>query len=291
MAAAVLSCMAISAKAENPGFVFLRHGFGARPAALGEAVTACGGDLSVSGYNPGSLMSLRSRTQLAFAYNRIYDDVSQGFLSAGFRSSKFAGAFFINAGKVGGIERRSETASPYPLGEFEENNYMLAAYFAGDAGIFDAGLALKYAYEKIDYSSAGAAMFDFGFNYDAGYGLRVGGAVRNIGKRYRFEQISYRLPLEYRFGAAYSILKHSNEFNVMADIVLPRNSNAKLNLGTEWLMRENFALRAGYGFGYDSRSISLGGGLGYGMFIFDYAFTANSNDLGGSHRFTVTFAP
>jgi len=279
-----------TAKAENAGFVFLRHGYGARPAALGEAVTAAGGDLSSAVYNPSLLMQLGDDTQFSFAYNRIYEDVSQSNLGCGFKFGNYAVAGLLNVGKIADIERRNETASPYPLGEFEENNIVMALQAAAATGNIDGGLALKYAYEKIDYSSANALIFDFGVNLNGGRGLRVGAAVRNIGGKYRFELARYSLPLEYRVGAAFSPPDLDN-YRFLADIVVPRNADTKTNLGFEWLPDKGFALRAGYGFGYDSRGLAFGGGLSYRRFTFDYAFVINRNDLGSSHRLTISVAP
>ncbi len=276
--------------ADNVGFVFLRQGYGSRPAALGEAVTAAGGDLSSAGYNPSLLMRLSGNTQFSFAYNRIYEDVSQSNLSCGFKIGNYALAGLLNIGKVAGIERRGETASPDPLGKFEENNIVMSLQAAGTIRDLDYGLAIKYAYEKIDYSSAGALMFDFGLIFDIGYGVQVGAAAKNVGGKYRFEQASYPLPLEYRLGAAYSP-PYLDHYRLSADIVVPRNTDTKTNFGLEWLPDDRYALRVGYGFGYDSRGVAFGGGLKYSLFAFDYAFVSNNNNLGGSHRLTVTVAP
>ena len=66
-----------------------------------------------------------------------------------------------------------------------------------------------------------------------------------------------------------------------------------MNLGAEYSFHRYVFLRGGYYFNYDAESYSGGAGFHFpvsvaGMADLDYAYT-DMKDLGGSHRFSLTF--
>lgn len=288
LAALVLAVAVPCANADTgkSSFAFLRIAAGSRPAALAEAVTASGLDITSSFYNPALLRSFKGNTQAAFMYDSYFSDVSQNYLGLGTKTGKVAIGGYLALGSVTDFERRTHPDT-VAEGTFDENNFIGALTLAYHLRMLDVGLSLKYAYEKIDYSSASAAMFDMGIYLPAGKQISFGAAAKNIGTKPKFESVSYPVSKEYRIGLAFrpSFMQQMAEF--VADGVFFSDLDPKLNLGMEYTYKSYFALRTGYGLGYDSRDISIGGGVFYRQLSFDYAFVGYRNDLGGAHRFTV----
>jgi hypothetical protein len=286
----ILPAIAI-ANSVSSSFIFLRVGCGSRPVALSEAVTASSSDITTAYYNPAALNSFTGNNQVAFMYNSYFQDVSQGFLSAGFKmNGNRALGFYLASGNIANIDRRGDVPTPDPLGQFDENNLLAAGLFAQKIGPVNTGLALKYAYEKIDYASAKAIMIDIGGQMPLTDELTAGLALKNLGTKPKFVDTSYDLPRDYRLGLSYKPIKFQGHLECLSDLVVANDSRPKYNFGVEYADQKLYAIRAGYGFPYDSRSISLGGGLNYKQFKFDYAFVPYKHDLGSTHRFTVLAA-
>lgn len=275
------------ASAGRSSFIFLRIGSGSRPAALAEAVTASGDDITSAFYNPALLQTFSGKRQAVFMYNSYFNDVSQNYLGLAFKDNNLAIGGYLSLGKVADFERRDDVPSITPLGNFDENNFIGALIISYGITRVDVGIALKYAYEKIDYSSASAVMVDGGVRTDLNHEVAIGAAVKNIGTRPKFESESYSLPNEYRLGLSYQPTFFQRAVEFTADAVFYRDIDPKYNFGAEYRHEQYFALRAGYGADYDSRGLSIGGGLLYRTFRFDYAFVVYKNDLGNAHRFTV----
>jgi hypothetical protein len=195
-------------------------------------------------------------------------------------------------GKVSGIERRGDSPTDEPLGTFDEHNF--AASFIWGLPVserFYIGNSIKWAYEKLDLSSASALGLDFGVLYELNSNLDFGTALRNLGTKPKFDSASFDQPLELRFGVAYHFLPQNrmNGLILDADYILPKwgNDKNKFALGLEYTYHNLVALRMGYDLGYDSRSFSIGGGIAYTNYYFDYAFVPSKNNLSDTHRFTI----
>lgn len=276
----------IYADAGSSSFAFLRIGNGSRPAALAEAVTASPGDITSAFYNPALLGGFKGVNQIAFMHNQYFNDVTLDYLAFAGKHDFFTIGGYLALGGVNGFERRDHPDT-IASGEFGEDNFVAAASLSYDFGVASAGLNLKYAYEKIDYASASAVMFDAGVETPLTEEATVGAAIKNIGSKPRFGGQNYPLSREFRAGFSYRPLYLQQRVTFLADGVAYNDLDSKLNFGAEYNYEQYFALRAGYGTGYDSRRISLGGGIFYRNFVFDYAFVAYKNDIGNAHRFTV----
>ncbi len=277
----------VLASAGRSSFVFLRIGSGSRPASLAEAVTASGDDITSAFYNPSLLGAFSGKGQAVFMYNSYFSDVSQNYLGLAFKDNDLTIGGYLSLGKVADFERRDDVPSTTPLGNFDENNFIGALIISYEINGVDVGIAFKYAYEKIDYSSANAVMIDGGVRTNLNHEVAIGAAVKNIGTRPKFENKSYPLPNEYRLGLSYQPAFFQKAVEFTADAVFYSDIDPKYNFGVEYRHEQYFVLRAGYGADYDSRGLSVGGGLFYRTFRFDYAFVAYKNNLGNAHRFTV----
>ena len=274
------------ASAGDASFVFLRLGSGSRPAALAEAVTASGPDITSAFYNPALLKSFDGNNQAVFMYNSYFSDVSQNYLSLAFKGKKSAIGGYLYIGRVADLERRTGP-DPQPSGTFEENNFVSALTYSRGYSNYNFGFSLKYAYERIDSESAHAIMFDLGLLIPLSDEISAGAAARNMGSKPKFINQAFDLSREFRLGLAYKPKYFQQKLEFVADGVMYSDIDSKINLGAEYNFPQYFALRAGYGIGYDSRGISFGGGLYYRQFKFDYAFVGYKNDLGNAHRFTL----
>lgn len=270
----------------SASFIFLRISAGSRPAALAEAVTASGNDITSSFYNPALLRAFDGKNQAAFMYNSYFKDVSQNYFGLGFKGKKMSIGGYLSLGRVADIQRW-EDPDTVSLGTFEENNFIGALTTAYSFEYFDMGISVKYAYEKIDYATANSFMVDVGIYKAVTEEIRAGAAVKNIGGKTKFVSESYPLAREFRLGVSYKPSYFENSLEVLGDAVFYSDIDTKFNFGVEYNYRRSFTLRSGYGLGYDSRGISFGGGVNYRQFTFDYAFVNYKNDLGNTHRFTV----
>jgi len=287
LAAAILAIPELTAaSAGSSSFIFLRIGSGSRPAALSEAVTASGVDISSSFYNPALLRSFEGNNQAVFMYNSYFQDVSQNYLSLAAKGKRYSLGGYLWLGKVGDIERRTNP-SANPDGLFDENHFVGSFGFAYDFDYLDFGLSLKYAYEKIDYSSANAVMIDAGIYAPLTDELSIGAAMKNLGTEPKFESESFPLAKEYRLGLSYKPMYLNQMVEILTDAVFYSDTDSKINFGAEYTYNRYFSLRTGYGIGWDSRGVSVGGGVFYNQFKFDYAFVNYKNDLGNTHRFTL----
>ncbi len=272
-------------------FEFMLMGMGARASAMGEAFTAVSGDVGAPFFNPASA-ALMNGTELSFAHISYLEDVSIEQFALLTRSNKIRYGLSINIGTVADIERRGDSPTAEPLGTFDEHNVTASLFVAVPVTErLSIGNSAKIAYEKLDLEDATALALDIGAFYTLTPEIAIGGSIRNLGTKPKFISEAFDLPREYRVGASYRTPKGSRYEGILlsADLFKPEwgNKSSKLNVGGEYNYQDIVFSRAGYYFGYDSRSISVGGGLAYRNYLFDYAYVPLKNNLGNTHRFTL----
>jgi len=131
---------------------------------------------------------------------------------------------------------------------------------------------------------------DLGATYEARPGMTFGASATNIGSDFSLSlpaqpgTTPISIPTTYRFGGAY---QHGWGLGAI-DLVFV-DDDAHLHIGAEREMHELFDLRAGYMFGYDSKSFSAGASFKRRKLTVDYAFVPYSNSLGTAHLFNLTF--
>lgn len=293
----IVSLMAIGlcgvshADVGESSFEFMLLGVGARASAMGEAFTAVSGDAGAPFFNPASA-AMMNGTEFSFAHISYLEDVSieQFSLLTRYRSIRYG--LSLNIGAVADIERRGNSPTDEPLGTFDEHNVTASFFIAVPVTEkISIGNSAKIAYEKLDLEDATALALDIGVFYTIAPEIAIGGSIRNLGTKPKFVSESFDLPREYRLGASYRTSENSRYEGILlsADLFKPEwgNKSSKFNVGGEYNYQNIVFLRAGYYFGYDSRSISVGGGLAYQNYLFDYAYVPGKNNLGNTHRFTL----
>ncbi|MFH1618503.1 MAG: PorV/PorQ family protein, partial [bacterium] len=273
------------------GAAFLKVGVGARPLAMGNAFVALPDDANAINWNPGALGELKDKSATA-SYSSLFMDQNQGFIAyaAPLKENMGTLGFGVNYMLISDIEKRAgdtETADS----TFNNTNMAVSVSYAR-SGLYEGlslGANLKYINEKLDTFSESATAIDLGALYNTKIeNLTAGFMVQNIGTKIGPDP----LPLTVKGGLAYRLLEKKLVLAMDGDW-LAIDKRAYLDLGAEYWMNKNLAVRAGYqvGRGQDKLGSSLvGAGFGMGIkldkFNMDYAFVP-FGDLGNTHRITL----
>jgi hypothetical protein len=274
----------------------------ARQVAMGDAFCALGNDVNSMLFNPATL-SFLSRYTISFSHNRWFMDTYQSYVAYG-AQTKFGvfgvGLMYFNQGKFQVWKDGTPT---------DETK-----------GVYDIGIALGYASEYFDAVSIGfVAKF---LHYDwGGYmasaiagdvgilgpkisllnaedSVSFGLAVQNFGSKVKFVNDAFSQPLNVKVGIAYSIDNISFtgipyfDCRLAIDANYPKDSNIRVNIGTEVWVKDVLALRFGFrptGYDFNDSKLSMGCGLKVKDFYIDYAYVDYGDLLGtAAHRLSGT---
>lgn len=291
LGAALAAAPAAAAAAGASGAAFLRVGWGARPAAMGEAFTAAADDVEAVYWNPAGLNYVK-RMQQTFGHNSWLGGTNLEHAAFALRRST---ASVIGAGVgsliYGDIERGNKYG--YTEGYYSANDLVLIASYARPVKKFLAGANLKIVQERIESASARAFAADLGVLYQFSPKLRLGAALRNAGTGLTLYSTPAPLPMSLRAGAA---LQKSRNLLLTADAHLPFDDSLGLHFGAEYLYPSpvkgvRLTLRGGFktsAMGYlgAASAVSLGFGAEVGAVGLDYALSPYG-DLGMTHRLSL----
>ena len=275
---------------------FLKVSMSAREAALAGAYSALADDSNAIFSNPAALASVE-KSELSLGFTSYIQDSKMGLLSfAGdYKDAKFGVGF--SALSITGIERRGLTDAAGVVGETGDFGSSDMAVFLSYAkkdvltdmiDDLDGGMTLKIVRSKIDDSSALAYAADLGVLYSYSEKIRISLALFNLGTKMKYEDESDNLPLDLKAGLAY---KYGEKTSLVVEVnEYIHDEKFYPSLGVEHFLRDGFALRAGYKFGYDTSNLGslVGVTAGFGMKVsdmgFNYAYVP-FGDLGNIHRF------
>lgn len=322
---AVLSAAGLHAQNANlgtAGALFLKIPVGARPAALGGAVTSCGSGAEALFWNPAGTAGVKGS---AFAVSHVEWWAGSRLNHAAFVQSFDAiGSFGLSFTSMN-MDKIAVTTEEDPEGTsglmFDAQDLMLGLSFARRlTDDFSVGLTLKYVHQRIWNENASGVAIDIGTLYRIPFrDLTLGMSVTNFGGDLAFEgrdllvdydvnssnsterllpaQIQaegYPLPLHFQVGISMSPYI-SDELSVLmtADVVHPNDNDEIVCAGVEATVLQRLSFRGGYRFGDDTARWSTGvgasvpaGNLSIG---FDYAYVAYDL-LPAIHRFGVGVA-
>jgi len=273
------------------GLAYLKIAVDARAVGMGEAYTAVAEDASAVYWNPAGMLKAK-RSNVLFNHNEWIQDIRGEFAAISLVRRKSAWGFHLRSFNIGEIPVRI-IASSQPL-ESTSAHYFSAgiSYARRIHPRAEIGLTLKYLFEKIYVESADGIGLDIGLMYRTPLkGVQLGFCIQNFGKMNNLKSESSNLPLIVRLGGLYQLPVFSAKFrgSLASDIIFITHENIRIHLGTEWLFWQQIALRAGLLSGYDSRSVSLGLGFCRPSIRLDYGFIPFGEDLGSTHRFTLSF--
>jgi len=295
-------------KVGSAGYVFLTIPVGARTASMGEAAVALS-DLGPEALfvNPGSLGFSSPGQKVSFAYSPwiaetrheavayVWNGGNWGFLGIGIVR--------LDMGEIQGYRDPPSDvllggASTGPkLGEYDYTGVFTADAMA--LGVtygrrltekFSFGVTGKFVQERIDAYISNNIVFDGGMLYETGFGsLRVGGVVRNFGVESKYLEGVFKMPADFRFGAAMEIIgsaEADQRVTVTTEFLHPTDNDERINVGLEYCFDRAVFLRGGYKFFYDEESWSAGGGILWRMLSLDASY-ADLGRLGGNTRITL----
>jgi hypothetical protein len=266
-------------------FSLLRVGYGARPAALGDAYVALSNDGSGIWWNPAGVAWL---------------DHSEAFLShhnwfAGIRDEIAGIAYGFNGWGCGTSVVYSGTDH---IETWSNDNFPVAPEVEGASAIIHVvcasqwrekiayGLAVKCFYDKlVDVMSLGAAV-DIGMQCRITDRICIGGVVQNVGKDMVYESMSFPLPLTSRIGGCVEVLP--GWWNLLMDMEWRRYGFIDLHVGSE-LTYKIGALRCGYRSGPQDTELgcfTFGAGVQVESILIDFAYVPYG-DLGNTYRIWI----
>ena len=271
---------------------FLRIGWGARPAAMGDAFTGVADDVDALYWNPAGLVYVK-RLQQAFNHNSWIEGVNVE--NAAF-ASRYSSSTVIGAGigyvNVGDMERGDKYGNA--LGYYSASDMaLLFSYSRLLKPGFAVGGNFKIISERIETVSAHSFAIDAGGVYEMSPRLKLGATLKNLGTGMTLAKTSCPLPMGLRVGAAYQYTKN---LLLASDISLPFDDSLGLYFGAEYLYPSpvkgaRLALRGGFNTATMSSlgalsALALGFGIEAGAVGVDYALTPYG-DLGMVHRFSL----
>jgi hypothetical protein len=292
--ALLLLTLPTQTKAGDPGdagALFLRFGMGARATGMGEAFIAVAKDASSMYWNPGAMSAVLS-TNLMFTHTEYYQAVRLEQLALtheteyGTLGLSFTGLYMDD------MDRYEDVPSVIPLGTFSAYDVSFSVGFSRYIiPNLSLGVVAKPIYQKIDQSTASGFAFDAGlFHVSRIKGVKLAAVIANVGAPMKFEEEEFALPRVVKLGASYERRVPAIKGDIAAtlDLVFPNDGNAKQHIGAEYGYSRTLFLRGGYKAGYDSQGAAFGLGVQYREFTLDYGVIFGGNDLGDSHRLSLS---
>jgi len=267
------------------GSLFLTINPGARSNAMGEAQIGVANDVYATYYNPAGLTNLSTK-EFSFMHTsylpNLVDDMSYDFLTFAmpFRDGETIGGHFtyLNLG-----DQVSTDTNGNEIGSFSSYMYALNVSYARQIDESSSwGVNGKYFYQELAVinsldASSGSFAVDLGyFKHNAmdNPNLKLGAVLTNVGPGVSFGD-GEEDPLPTRLGLGLSLLTLEGQATVAFDFNYELNDQTVVtNLGAEFYLVEDFALRAGFlsDPSGDLNYTTLGLGADLGAIAFDVSY-------------------
>ncbi len=267
---------------------FLRLDANARPVALGGAYTALAVDSNALLYNPAGLAWV-GKDEATFMHNSYFTGINQEY--AAYASPKGWGATlnYLNSGSI------ANTSISNPDGSGGSSSLSDLAFSGGYArklgDDLSVGGGLKLIRESIANVTGTAWALDAGalFAVRQVPGLKVGGALQNMGPTVKFQQARENLPLNVRGGVGYEFVVADQKSAASFDLTKERGGGVNAQFGLETTLVKVLPVRLGFTTDNDAGlGLTTGVGWTHDGLAFDYAFVP-FGDLGNAHRLSVTW--
>ncbi len=307
MAMAAPAWPGTDARIGTGGALELRLGPGARSVALGGAVLADARGVEAIFFNPAGLAASDAKAEFTFSHTTWLGDTDINYFGA---SQNFGdwGVMGLTAKvfSVGEIVRTTEDA-PDGTGEtFSPTFATLGLTYARRmTDRVNFGGTVYYVAERVLQETASGVAFDFGFQYQTGFGgSSIGLALKNMGPNMKFTgsdfefaaqvpgsepganprtatnaSANFELPTYFQFGGMYPLLgQGAHRASLFAAYQNNSFSRDEYRGGLEWSYRDEVALRAGYGASGDEDD------------LFGFAYGAGVRVPLGSNKLYVDYA-
>ncbi len=282
--------LAANGSGARTGLAFLKIGAGARSTAMGGAYSAVVSDAYSTYWNPAGLLN-GNQSNVAFMHNEWIQGMTSEFVALQLHGGKNSGlAFHLYTLAVGDIQVRT-IPSENPLQNTDATNLSTGISYARRlTPEWDAGITVKYLFEKIFIETASGGAVDFGLRYhpkNSSLGFAL--VLQNMGKMNSLQAEATVLPFIVRLGAMYRVpqLEGPLKLILSTDVEKIRFEDTRVHVGSEIGFHGQLFLRVGYVSGYDSRTFSFGAGIQKSAFRFNYSLTPFKDDLNNGHRFSL----
>ncbi|MBK8870254.1 MAG: hypothetical protein IPN19_04175 [Elusimicrobia bacterium] len=300
----------LSAWAIDPrtGGTTLLETLDARAAALGQAGTTLTGDLAGASFNPAVYPTLEN-PQLETQFQVAPGDVHTALLAYGRGGPRLGWGAALVVLDAGTVETSSVGGAPSTVRAQQDIVGTLSAGVAPTSWLKVGGTVKGLQSKLAEEYSASTVAADVGLLIDLPLpGLRLGGAVQNMGPDLTFRSEGDPLPLFYRVGLSHiwtiggeddlSPIKPTAWYArderpasvlwVGADAVFDRWGECSGHLGLEWDYNRLAILRLGGIVGEDGLGPTGGIGFWINKWRFDYAIQL-VDELTDRHRVTVSY--
>ncbi|MBI4057039.1 MAG: PorV/PorQ family protein, partial [Elusimicrobia bacterium] len=272
---------------------FLRLGVGVRQMGMGGTGIALGDDVHAAYFNPAGLSQL-GRQELALSHAEWLDQIRYQTLYWAyprFQYGTFAAQFqYLSYGTIPGYDNSGKKTA-----DVQASDVLGGISWGGKIHPdLSVGAAFQYLRENLETSSGQTWAGDVGLLYrpvDVASPwlshLSWGLVARHIGPGPRFISERERLPTSVGAGAAFKAMGEA--LTLSLDLEKPVDSALSILGGSEYWIKDVFALRAGFRAPSDLGSgLSLGLGVKVGQVQLDYAL-ASMGDFGYTHRVGLIF--
>ena len=275
----------------------LKLAVGARAAAMGDAFCGVADDASAVFWNPAGISRLSGQT-ISINHAAMPADILFDQAAFIFNVKWIPGMLGFN---VRSLSMSSDivrtTYLPEGTGEtFDAGEWAFGLSYARSlTDKFSAGLNINYVQTGLADVKSSTFTFDFGTLYEIGVmGSKIGMEIQNVGGTMQFVDESVKMPVYFRVGGSFDILKQGeNRLLGAADFTHPSDNSEKLNLGAEYAFKDYLFLRGGYMVNYNTEGLTAGFGVKFPLTAskssvarLDYAYTANQF-LSDIHRVSV----
>lgn len=286
LAIAALCCIGLFAESDGAkGFKSLTISTTAEEAAQGGTGSFSSSNALVFLNNPAA--SLFNRSLVASINQNFWlsDTMMNNF---GIRNSldKVAYGFGFRYLDYNEIEGRDEIGTP--TGDFAPMDFAFTANTAFRLNPDHyVGVNASVIYQKIDTASSYGIAFDLGYTYLTPIkDLTFAAAVKNLGTASKMDEEKPELPTSFEISAIKKLHRFSSEVKLLK---INDDDSFKGALGANYSLTQNFNLRAGYKFGYDTEDFSAGVGFMIKRVKLDYAYVAFSQGLDDVHMVGVNY--
>ena len=253
------------ARVTTTSYGFLKLTGNARSAALGDAYSAVGNDLSALFYNPAGITQIE-RYAVSASYLKWIVGSQMGTFAAGVKTNLATLAVNFAYFKSDEFEETT-SAQPGGTGRMVTVGDMAAGISVAKqvTDKLSVGGNLRWVQEDLDLQSYSSIDIDFGTLFYTGYrSTRLGMALRNLGGDKDVIGQKARFPMVFNLSGAaevYGNLGDPFSITVAVEQMFFTDGFNHYHFGAEAWMQNMIALRAGYKTDYDSESWSLGAGL------------------------------
>ena len=285
-------------KVAQTGYQFLKINPGARGAAMGGAVVTLEGDATTVFWNPAGITSIEERSVFV-GYTSWFADMQHLAFSAAINLGDY-GIVGINAVNMDYGDIKGTAISNSELGYDDTGNLDVKELAIGltygrkFSDRFGVGLTIKYVSQDLIARNSSVIAFDIGTIYNTLWNdVKIAVSIQHFSGQLKYIDENFELPLTFRVGISMNALgltdipSEIHKLTVALEGVNPRDFSERIHIGSEYVFRKMFALRAGYKFNYDLESFSFGAGLMYSGIQVDYSYSDFGSIFGSINRISL----